>query len=252
MLTPGRWLQNHAFWNGFFNPTYWPSLIVRSGMAVVLAGMFGLITGLRVASPVRERVVRYAGAWVLLGIAFLVLPVRWYFASFPPEAKAYFDIVLPAMRHIVDLGMMAAAFAFLLAAVFAVAKPSWLRAPVVALILLCGFTIMGTGEYTREVARKPYAIGSYIYSNDLRLANLPHYNADGFVSSARWIDRSDPAAIAEGKQVFAMPVRNLSQHKRLSRDDAARPWMERGVRHGCRPASSADACAHAELRRQRA
>lgn len=204
MLTPGRWLQNHAFWSGFFNPTYWPSLIVRSGMAVVLAGMFGLITGLRVAGPVRERVVRYAGAWVLLGIAFLVLPVRWYFASFPPEAKAYFGIVLPAMRHIADLGMLAAAFAFLLAAVFAVAKPSWLRAPVVALILLCGFTIMGTGEYTREVARKPYAIGSYIYSNDLRLANLPHYNADGFVSSARWIDRSDPAAISEGRQVFAI------------------------------------------------
>jgi hypothetical protein len=42
MLTPGRWLQTHGFWDGFFNPTYWPSLVLRTGMAIVLAGMFGL------------------------------------------------------------------------------------------------------------------------------------------------------------------------------------------------------------------
>ena len=104
MLTPGRWLQTHAFWAGFFNPTYWPSLVARSGMAMVLGGMFGLITGLRVGSPVRERVLRYAGTWVLLGTVLLVLPARWYFADFPPEPKAYFEVILPAMRHVVYLG----------------------------------------------------------------------------------------------------------------------------------------------------
>ena len=189
MLTPGSWLETHAFWSGFFNPTFWPSLVVRTGMAVVLAGMFGLVTGLRVATPTRQRVIRYAGVWVLVGLAFLALPARWYFADFPAQAKSYFTLVLPAMRHVVDFGIAIAAFGFLLAAVFAVARPEWLRASIVAVILLCGFAIMAAGEYSREVARKPFLIGSYIYSNDLRLANFNRYNHSGFAAEAKWLDR---------------------------------------------------------------
>ncbi len=202
MLTPGRWLQTHAFWSGFFNPTYWPSLVLRTGMSVVLAGMFGLITGLHLASPVRERVLRYAGTWILVGTACLVLPARWYFASFPAESKAYFTTLLPAMQHVVRLGIFAAGLSFALAALFAVAKPAWLRAPVVAVILLCGFIVMATGEYTREVARKPFVIGSYIYANDLRLASFGKVNAEGFAASAKWIDASDQ--VAQGRQTFAV------------------------------------------------
>lgn len=204
MLTPGQWLVTHAFWNGFFNPTYWPSLVLRSGMAVVLAGMFGLLTGLSLAHPVRERVLRYAGMWVLLGTLFLVLPARWYFADFPPEAKAYFTTVLPSIRHVVYLGEFAAALGFVLAALFAVARPTWLRAPMVAVILLCGFVVMGTGEYTREVARKPFVIGDYIYANGLRLADFSRIDAAGFAASAKWMDRQPGDELGEGRQIFAI------------------------------------------------
>ncbi len=202
MLTPGRWLQTHAFWSGFFNPTYWPSLVLRTGMCVVLAGMFGLVTGLRIPSPVRERVLRYAGTWILVGTAFMVLPARWYFASFPAESKAYFTTLLPAMQHVVYLGAYAAGLSFVLAALFAVAKPAWLRAPIVAAILLCGFAVMATGEYTREVARKPFVIGNYIYANDLRLASLAGFNQSGFASNAKWVDTS--GQLAQGRQIFAI------------------------------------------------
>ncbi len=204
MLTPGRWLQTHEFWAGFFNPTYWPSLVLRTAMAVVLAGMFGLVTGLRVASPLRERILRYGGLWVLLGVALLVLPARWYFADFPAEAKSYFTTVLPVMRNVVNVGEWAAAVSFALAAVFAVARPKWMRAPVVAVILLCGLVVIGTGEYSREVARKPYAIGGYIYSNDLRLAEFASFGTAGFAANAKWLDRSDSSDPSEGRQIFLM------------------------------------------------
>jgi len=204
MLTPGRWLQNHEFWTGFFNPTYWPSLVIRTGMAVVLAGMFGLLTGIGLDSPVRERVLRYAGSWVVLGTLFLVLPARWYFAAFPPEAKTYFAFLLPSVRHVVDLGVAAAVLSLVLALIFAIAKPAWLRAPVVAVILLCGFIVMGTGEYTREVARKPFVIGSYIYSNDLRVASFPQIDGAGFAATAKWMDRESSEPLPEGKQIFAI------------------------------------------------
>ena len=204
MLTPGRWLQTLAFWNGFFNPTYWPSLVLRSGIAIVLAGMFGLVTGVKIASPTRERVLRYAGLWIVFGTLLLVIPARWYFADFPPESKTYFAIVLPAMRHMVYLGIFAAGLSFVLAAFFALAKPAWLRVPVVVLILLCGFVLIGTGEYTREVARKPFAIGSYIYSNDLRIAELASLNSAGFAASFKWMNREQSDQLTEGWEMFAM------------------------------------------------
>ena len=38
MLTPGTWLVTGNFWDGFFNPTFWPSLVLRSAIAVMLGG----------------------------------------------------------------------------------------------------------------------------------------------------------------------------------------------------------------------
>ena len=45
MLTPGKWLSSHAFWDGFFNPSYWPSLATRTFFAIAIAGFFCLCTG---------------------------------------------------------------------------------------------------------------------------------------------------------------------------------------------------------------
>ena len=32
-----RWLETQAFWDGFFNPTYWPSLLLRTGIVILMA-----------------------------------------------------------------------------------------------------------------------------------------------------------------------------------------------------------------------
>ena len=61
-----------------------------------------------------------------------------------------------------------------------------------------------SGEYTREVARKPYAIGGYIYSNDLRLADFASFSAGGFAANAKWLDRAASDDHSEGRQIFLM------------------------------------------------
>jgi cytochrome bd-type quinol oxidase subunit 1 len=40
MLTPGRWLETGAFWDGFFNPGYWPALVLRTGICAIMATAF--------------------------------------------------------------------------------------------------------------------------------------------------------------------------------------------------------------------
>ena len=39
MLTPGNWIKNHEFWSGIFNPTYFPSLALRTAIALALSGV---------------------------------------------------------------------------------------------------------------------------------------------------------------------------------------------------------------------
>ena len=47
MLTPGTWLVTGNFWDGFFNPTFWPSLVLRTGICVMLAGLYALLVAAR-------------------------------------------------------------------------------------------------------------------------------------------------------------------------------------------------------------
>ena len=37
MLTPGEWLSTGNFWDGFFNPSFWPSLFFRTFLTLMLS-----------------------------------------------------------------------------------------------------------------------------------------------------------------------------------------------------------------------
>jgi len=202
MLTPGRWLQSKSFWDGFLNPTYLPSLLTRMAMATALAGMFGLVTGLRQATPVRERIVRWAGAWLFIGISLLPLLGRWYYGKFPAFAHAYVAGLIPVARRAVLAGAVCAALILLLTLVFALLKPRLANAAVVAVLLVCGLVVMGSGEYLREFSRKPYVINGYIYANDMRVADVTRISTQGVKQVSPWVMAAEP--LQYGRELFAL------------------------------------------------
>ena len=204
MLTPGRWLQTKNFWDGFFNPTYWPSVLIRTAMATVLAGMFGLVTALRQAPPVRARIVRWAGAWVAVGIVFLPPLGWWYYGRFPAFAHDYVAGLIPAGRVAVRSGILGVAVALLLVLVFAFWKPNWMRAAVVVVLLISGLAVMGSGEYLREFSRKPYVINGYIYANDVRVSDVERISRLGVAQSSPWVAPAADDPMRYGRQLFVI------------------------------------------------
>jgi mono/diheme cytochrome c family protein len=208
MLTPGRWLENGNFWSGFFNPTYWPSLFIRTAMAVGLAGIFGLVTAMWEPSALRERVVRWAGWWLVLGIGSLLPLSQWYFRDFPAYARTYFNGAFIGIRHGILGGTICAGVALLLALVFALLRPKWMNPVIVAVLLLAGIMVMGAGEYVREFSRYPYVINSYIYANDIRVGQVEAIAANGVARTSPWIEGSTDSqhagTYAYGQQLFAM------------------------------------------------
>jgi cytochrome bd-type quinol oxidase subunit 1 len=70
MLTPGSWLVSGNFWDGLVNPTYWPSLVLRSLIAVMIAGLYALLVAARIRREEDKiRLVRRKAAWGLFGLA---------------------------------------------------------------------------------------------------------------------------------------------------------------------------------------
>ena len=88
MLTPGRWLETGRFWDGFFNPSYFPSLLLRTGVAISLTGLYVLLTAsmLKVEAQ-RARMVRLASRWVFAGLGIMPLAGLWYLFAIPAGAR---------------------------------------------------------------------------------------------------------------------------------------------------------------------
>ncbi len=202
-LTPGKWLQTHQFWDGFFNPTYLPSLLARTAVGLLLAGCFGLITLPGRDDSARERLARWAGLWTLAGAITFPPCLMWYFAVLPGFSKAYFSGSYTALTHGVRGGAGFIAIIVVLTLIFAIWKPRALNAPVIALIVICCLGVMGSGEYMREWVRKPWVIQSYIYSTDVRLNSVDALVKDGVAGHANYL-ATDSNSPSYGRDLFGL------------------------------------------------
>jgi hypothetical protein len=128
MLTPGRWLETKSFWDGFLNPTYFPSVFIRTAICLGLAGLYGLITALRHKSPLREKIVRWSGQWILTGYVLAPLFGWWYFKSLPEFSQEYLLGGLPGgVQHAVRGFFVYPVLLILIALVACLWRPQWMR-----------------------------------------------------------------------------------------------------------------------------
>jgi cytochrome bd-type quinol oxidase subunit 1 len=205
MLTPGRWLETQNFWDGMFNPTYLPSLVARTAVSFILAGIFGYITLPKAEgreTGVREKVARWAALWMVAGAVVLPLSLWWYFVCIPKFSQLYLNGVLTGARHAMRGGVGFTLLALAIALVFGVWKPRWMRPPVVAVLVICGLGMIGAGEYLREFVRKPWVINQVIYANDVRASQVETLQAKGTLQTANFLLTSDKTSATYGENLF--------------------------------------------------
>ena len=187
MLTPGDWVETRNVWDGFFNPTFLPSLIVRTGVVVALAGLYALLTASFIReADVRSKMVRYASRW--LAPAFVLLPLGglWFFAEVPERAR---DLALGGAPTVTTF-LAASLVLSLIVFGFSFAGSFWQPqrfTPVFALsLLVMGLFVTGTSEWVREAIRKPFIIYDYMYANSVLLEDADTLRIDGVLERARW------------------------------------------------------------------
>lgn len=228
MLTPGQsWLEvagtgqeASRFWQAFFNPLYWPSLFLRILACLALAGVWSLVTCSRIDAEkfgnVKAELVRWSANWVLP--SFLLLPVffGWYLWNVPEAQRALLHLGIPSAgagaftqltRTILIIPV--ASFSVVgLVYFFAWRSPREIRMGHAAWIVLVALFATAATESGREMLRKPYVIGKYMYSNGVRVANTQSYTTNGYLGKTLWVRQVSASAterektLANGEAMF--------------------------------------------------
>lgn len=216
MLTPGRWLMTYSLADGFFNPTMLPSLVIRTAVAVALAGVYALFTvsisRRNARSPafavvgadeaLREHLTRYAAKWLLLGVAALPFAGAWYVSRIPGTARILTVGGSPAVTIFAALSVALSLLIVLVAWFGVYRRPHLANVLVTSILLVFALGVTGVTEWVREAVRKPYVIYSYMYSNGIRQADRALIADRGTLRTAKWVnhqavERSRMEAAAE-------------------------------------------------------
>ncbi len=213
MITSGDWPETHNFWDGFFNPTYFPSLAIRFVFSLALAGIYALITGSLIKEQeLKARVVRWSTYWIIP--TFIVLPFigMWYIQNLP--VGVWQDVAgrTPTPTRYYEFIKIFGVITFILA-FFPLLKPRKTHFSYVLLIVLSAYITMWSFEFIRESLRKPYVIYGYMYANSVYESGQ-HSNTEflaenieekGVLQVARWVqhrDISPQTEITVGGEIF--------------------------------------------------
>jgi hypothetical protein len=194
MMDPGNWLTDNTFWSGVLNPLYMPQLIFRTGLAMMMGGMFALFLSsffLPKDNPIKVGATRIMSLWTLFWTPIALLGAYIYYIKIPSFMIGNLPVALGTQQFqgwygsliYIVLGAVGLA---VLVSLLLLWKPRsfpkvWLWIP---LVILFGF--LGTFERLREFIRKPYVIADYMYANGLLKKDYPLYNKDGILLHASY------------------------------------------------------------------
>jgi mono/diheme cytochrome c family protein len=195
MLTPGDWLTTGGFWDGFFNPTFWPSVVLRTGICLLLAGVYAMLVAARLPSDAfKGSLVRYNAAWSILGIAFIVPGFFWYWnAAIPEEIVAQAKNVMTLPVWSIQVGAVFLGLLAFFVVVFGLLIPRRMHVVVAACMMVLGLGFFGGFEWMRESIRKPYVIHGFMYGNSVEVALADSYQADGYLPHITYRSGDDGA-----------------------------------------------------------
>ena len=209
MLTPGdTWLgvafagtgrEASVFWNAFFNPTYWPSLFLRACVCCALAGIWALITASRIDadkhSALKISMVQWSVKWLVPSFVATPFILIWYLWMVPVSQRALLTLGIDTIgsgtfsiiTRIALLIIITSATIVGVAYFLAYRDPRNFNLSHAIAVMLLALIATASGEYAREMLRKPYVIGGWMYSNGVRVPYVSRINQEGYLAHSMWV-----------------------------------------------------------------
>jgi mono/diheme cytochrome c family protein len=226
MLTPGdTWLavagtgqEASKFWYAFFNPTYWPSLFLRICVCCSLAGIWALITASRIDGDkqpaLKTSLVQWSARWLVPSFVAMPFLMIWYYLMVPASQQALLQLGIDTINAGTFSTVTRMALVIIVTSATIVGVTYFLayRSPLdfnlshAMSVLLLALIATGAGEYSREMLRKPYVIGHWMYSNGVRVPYVARINQEGYLAHSNWVWSDGNSAVASnyshGEAIF--------------------------------------------------
>jgi cytochrome bd-type quinol oxidase subunit 1 len=220
MLTPGdMWLdvagtgkEASMFWPAFFNPTYFPSLGIRTLACAALAGVWALLTLSRINDPgmMRTRVAmtKWSASWLVPMFLILPLFLVWFLLMTPQTNRGLLELGMTtigsgAFTQVTRIALLTIITTATIAGVvyfFAYKVPREFSVSHGLAVLFLAVIATSSTEYARETIRKPYVINGHMYSNGIRKNEVEKFNREGYFANSVW--KPTGSSLDLGKQMF--------------------------------------------------
>ncbi len=207
MLTPGQtWLlvagtghEANKFWYAFFNPTYWPSLLLRCCVCCSLAGIWALITASRIDGDklpeLKTTMVKWSARWLVPSFVAMPFLMIWYYMMVPASQQALLQLGIDTINAGTFSAVTRMALVIIITSAtivgvvyfLAYRNPTDFNLSHAMAVLLLALIATGAGEYSREMLRKPYVIGHWMYSNGVRVPYVARINQEGYLAHSMWV-----------------------------------------------------------------
>jgi len=172
MLTPGKWLETGDFFDGFFNPTYFPQLLARTFLMFGVAGIYGLVIASTLKAETKidltKIISKTAFAGMILGGLFLI----WYVFKLPAEAKALYQ-TLPYLQTLGKISLVIYLVLTLYFLLTGFLVPRLNNFTLSFLLIILTFVGILCAEGIREGLRRPYIINYFMYGHQVVAKDLP-------------------------------------------------------------------------------
>lgn len=195
-LTPGRWLETRQTFDGFFNPSFWPSLLFRTVVCLTLASLVACIVVNfipRMELDQRRSLILRASHLMIPMVLMPFLGI-WFLSSIPADSRGWVLGGSPAMMlfFMISVGASLAIGAYAILGI-------WLQhlninGATALLLLFLAFGASAGGEFVREGSRKPFSIRGLLYSNSIRPADVARLRRVGVTTDDPYPVRHEPRA----------------------------------------------------------
>ena len=206
-LTPGTPPGEGRVWAGFFNASFWPSLLYRTCVAMALAALAAciVINVLDLDLDRRAALIRRASRFAA-PIAVMPLLALWYLEVIPADSRSWLLGGSMPMMMFVGIAAAASLLVGLYAIVALLVRRLYINGATATLLVALAFGATAAGEFVREGARKPYTVRGALYSTSIAPDEVAGLRASGATAGdpypLRDAARYPTAQLQRGAKVF--------------------------------------------------
>jgi mono/diheme cytochrome c family protein len=184
-LTPGNWTETHNVWDGFFNPSFWPSLCFRTIVAMTISSLVAcMIIGLMPDLDRDQRTALINRAAHFLAPMFLMpLLGVWYFFAMPQDSREWVMGGSAAMTMFLTLSVGASMLIGAYATFGLLRRRLYINPATSGMLVILALAATAGGEFVREGIRKPFTVRQTLYSNSLTPVDIARLRTTGSVTN---------------------------------------------------------------------